>query len=48
MSDEKYLVHDDTEYGVLRPDEFAKLTDEQKQEILEILNSTPRDIKRTV
>ncbi len=45
MSDEKYLVHDDTEYAVLRPDEFAKLTDEQKQEIL---NNTPKVIKRTV
>ncbi len=46
MSDDKYLIHDDSEYEILKPENFAKLSEKQKEEIMTILNNTPKEIKR--
>ena len=46
MSDDKYLIHDDSEYEILKPENFAKLSEKQKEEIMTILNNTTNEIKR--
>ena len=46
MSKDRYLIHDDSEYEILKPENFAKLSEKQKKEIMTILNNTPKEIKR--
>lgn len=46
MSDDKYLIHDDSEYEILKTENFAKLSEKQKEEIMMILNNMPKEIKR--
>lgn len=46
MDEEKYLVHDDSEYDIFKPENFSKLSEDQKQELINMLNNTPKEIKR--
>lgn len=46
MNEERYLVHDDSEYEILKPENFEKLSEKQKAEIMMILNNTPKENKR--
>ena len=43
---EEYLVQDDTEYEILNPVKFNKLTPEQKIEVLQSLYPNPETLKR--
>ncbi|NLT10766.1 MAG: hypothetical protein GXY08_14925 [Ruminococcus sp.] len=42
---EEYLVHDDTEYEILNPVKFNKLTPEQQIEVLHSLYPNPETLK---
>lgn len=41
-----YLVQDDSEYEILKPENFNKLTDEQQKEILSSLSKNSEGFKR--
>ena len=43
---EEYLEHDDTEYEILKPENFNKLTPEQQKEVLSSISKNSEGFKR--
>lgn len=44
--EEMYLICDDTEYAILLPENFCKLSDEHKKKFFEVIGCTPEEQER--
>lgn len=46
--EDNYLLQDDSEYEILKPENFNKLTAEQQKELLELLSKDQEGFKREI